>query len=52
MGSSKLSDNKRTLTVTDKHPILQIISDIASELGIEVYVIGGYVRDLILNRPC
>jgi len=40
------------LTVTDKHPILQIISDIASELGIEVYVIGGYVRDLILNRPC
>lgn len=34
-----------------KHPIFEILSDIAGEKGIEAYVIGGYVRDLILCRP-
>lgn len=34
-----------------KHPIFQILSDIAAEKGIEAYVIGGYVRDLLLHRP-
>lgn len=33
------------------HPIFSILSDIAHEKGIEAYVIGGYVRDLILGRP-
>lgn len=34
-----------------KHPIFKTLSDIAAEKGIEAYVIGGYVRDLILHRP-
>lgn len=34
-----------------KHPIFQILSDIVAEKGIEAYVIGGYVRDLLLHRP-
>lgn len=34
-----------------KHPIFNEISKIADEMGIEAYVIGGYVRDLILERP-
>ena len=34
-----------------KHPIFKTLSDIASEKGIEAYVIGGYVRDLLLHRP-
>ncbi len=34
-----------------KHPIFKILSDIAAEKGIEAYVIGGYVRDLLLHRP-
>ncbi len=34
-----------------KHPIFEILSDIAAEKGIEAYVIGGYVRDLLLQRP-
>lgn len=33
------------------HPIFKILSGIAAEKGIEAYVIGGYVRDLILKRP-
>ena len=28
-----------------------IISEAADELGVEVFVIGGYVRDIFLNRP-
>lgn len=34
-----------------KHPIFSVISDIADQLNQETYVIGGFVRDLILNRP-
>lgn len=32
------------------HPIFSIISKSASELGLDSYVIGGFVRDLILKR--
>lgn len=34
-----------------RHPIFQVLRDIAAEKNHEIYVIGGYVRDLILNRP-
>lgn len=33
------------------HPIFHILAEIAEENKIETYVIGGYVRDLILHRP-
>ncbi|MDP4184703.1 MAG: HD domain-containing protein [Bacteroidota bacterium] len=32
------------------HPIFGIIADIAKKEGLETYVIGGYVRDLLLRR--
>lgn len=31
-------------------PVFEVVSRAASELGLETYVIGGYVRDLILQR--
>ena len=31
--------------------IFSIISETADELGLECYVVGGYVRDIFLNRP-
>ncbi|MEI6854033.1 MAG: HD domain-containing protein, partial [Bacteroidota bacterium] len=34
-----------------KHPVFKVISDISHKNQTEVYVIGGYVRDLILKRP-
>ena len=34
-----------------KHPIFEVLAKIADEKGIEAYVIGGYVRDLLLHRP-
>ena len=32
-------------------PVFKIISQVADDLGNEAYVIGGYVRDLLLKRP-
>ncbi|HBL74006.1 MAG: tRNA nucleotidyltransferase [Bacteroidetes bacterium GWF2_42_66] len=34
-----------------KDPIFTVISEVADKNGLETYVIGGFVRDLILNRP-
>ena len=34
-----------------QHKIFQLISETADEIGLECYVIGGYVRDIFLNRP-
>lgn len=34
------------------HPIFRIISEVAHELNFETYVVGGYVRDQLLNRDC
>ncbi len=33
------------------HPFFRLISDTAEELALECYVIGGWVRDLYLERP-
>ena len=34
-----------------KNPIFKLLSKVADELQLECYVVGGYVRDLIMNRP-
>ncbi|MDF1672337.1 MAG: HD domain-containing protein [Vicingaceae bacterium] len=35
-----------------QHPIFNIISEAAAELKVDAYVIGGFVRDIILKRNC
>lgn len=41
------------LNLKDKleDPVFRRIGEIADEMGREVYVVGGYVRDLLLQRP-
>ena len=34
------------------HPVFAAVSAAADEMGVEAYVIGGYVRDAIFGRPC
>ena len=34
-----------------KNPIFAIVAKAAKQIGVPAFVIGGYVRDLILNRP-
>lgn len=46
----KLLTHKDILQQLD-HPFFHLISDTADELGLECYVIGGWVRDLYLERP-
>ncbi len=33
------------------HPVFKVVSEIVTAQGLEAYVIGGFVRDLILGRP-
>jgi poly(A) polymerase len=33
------------------HPVFKVVSEIVTEENLEAYVIGGFVRDLILERP-
>jgi putative nucleotidyltransferase with HDIG domain len=33
------------------NPIFTLVSAASKSLGIDTYVVGGYVRDLIINRP-
>lgn len=35
----------------DKDPIFRVISEAGTNLGFPTYVVGGYVRDLVLGRP-
>lgn len=34
----------------DENPYFKLVGKIADEFGIEIYVIGGFVRDLVLKR--
>jgi putative nucleotidyltransferase with HDIG domain len=43
-----MRDFKKTL---DQNPIFGIIAEASALLGLETYTVGGYVRDLILDRP-
>lgn len=35
-----------------KDPIFKLISAEADALGLEAYLVGGFVRDMLLGRPC
>ena len=50
------NNNMRILSHDDilrqlDHPFFRLISETAEELGLDCYVIGGWVRDLYLERP-
>ena len=34
-----------------ENDILKMVGETADQMGLECYVIGGWVRDLILHRP-
>lgn len=34
------------------HPIFKVVADCADEMNVQAFVIGGWVRDLLLDRPC
>lgn len=38
-------------SILDENSVFEIIAQSAAELDLESYVVGGYVRDLLLKRP-
>lgn len=34
-----------------EHSVFNVVAEAADELGVDAYVIGGFVRDLVLKRP-
>ncbi len=46
----KLYSDEELATILDRD-IFHNISDVADEMGVECYVVGGYVRDIFLERP-
>ena len=43
--------NRAQLSSLLDHPIFHLIGETADDMGVECYVVGGYVRDLFLERP-
>ena len=46
----KLYSDDELAEILDQ-PIFHQISEVADDLGVECYVVGGYVRDIFLERP-
>jgi len=46
----KLYSDQALAKILDKE-IFHLISDVADEMGVACYVVGGYVRDIFLERP-
>jgi poly(A) polymerase len=45
-----LTANKKIINKLENLPFIATVSSIADKMGVEVYVVGGYVRDILLNR--
>jgi poly(A) polymerase len=43
--------SRKFMNIQLNHKIFQILSEIVTESNLPCYVIGGYVRDLLLKRP-
>lgn len=49
---SKLLENKAENLEQFLHlPSIKVVAEAAQEMGLETYLIGGFVRDIFLNRP-
>ena len=46
----KLYTDAELAQILDKN-IFHRIGEVADELGVECYLVGGYVRDIFLERP-
>lgn len=47
---NRMTDQELILKKID-NSTLRMVSSVADELGVEAYVVGGYVRDIFLSRP-
>ncbi len=45
-----MTEIKKYDTVLDQNPVFRAIGRVADQMGMETYVVGGFVRDYFLNR--
>jgi poly(A) polymerase len=50
--SSEQNSNILSMVDALSHPVFKVVSEVADEMSMEAYVVGGFVRDAILYRPC
>lgn len=51
-GHVNLSDRLESALSASRLGFLKLVADLARENHFPVYIVGGFVRDLILDRPC
>lgn len=47
----KALNSRMNLSSSLEHPVFRVIGKVADRRSVAAYVVGGHVRDLILNRP-
>ena len=47
----RLLDREQLIEILQAQPVFELIGHVADEQGVECYVVGGFVRDLFLERP-
>ena len=45
-----MTEIKKYDKVLDQNPVFREIGRVADQMGMETYVVGGFVRDYFLNR--
>ncbi len=50
-GAMRNLTNVELAALLRQHKVFTLLSETADKLGVECYVVGGYVRDLFLERP-
>ena len=48
----KMEINRQKIAEHINLPVMKMVGSVADELHRECYVVGGYVRDIFLERPC
>jgi poly(A) polymerase len=48
---SQIPDTETIRLFLQSNPAFKVVAEAAQELGLETYIIGGYVRDMLLKRP-
>ncbi len=46
-----MNTSKDNISKHLSHPVFKLVGEVADEMRRECYVVGGYVRDIILERP-
>ena len=50
-GSTSLADRVKSVLASDVFEVITLAGSIATDMGFSLYLVGGFVRDLLLGQP-